>query len=270
MRNLIIRVWCLSLLLSGCASNPPVEAPIVPLTTRDFFRDQAERRRVLQDFSGKLTLSYVSQKDPVSGSGRIIGNALERVRIELRDPIGRLHYVLLKQGERVAAWFPRNQKAVTENTGGRAYFQQVLGAPWSLSDLMAIFMGRLPRSWENKPVKQWKWDADKKAYRALLEEGKQSIAFWVGAKSASMESLVWSVGDRSLEVEYNDFDSCCDPKASFAFAHKVDLKLPGEKSEVGVVWDSLRKSAQPAPLSVFDLQPAPSDKVVELKLRSGF
>ncbi len=268
MKNFFLGALGLALLLSGCASKPPVQqAPLVPLAPRDFFRDQAERRRVLQDFSGKLKLSYVTEKNPVSGSGRIVGAALDRVRIELRDPLGRLQYVLLKQGERVAASFPRSQKAVTENSGGRAYFQQVLGAPWSLGDLVALFTGRLPKGWESQPVKSWKWDGEKAAYRGLLEDGKHSVTVWVDAKNTSLQSLVWKVGEQTLEVDYEDYDACCEPQDSFKLAHKVSLKLPGEKSEVGVVWDTLKKAAQPAPLALFDFQAAPGDKVVELKVR---
>jgi hypothetical protein len=267
VKKLVLGVWSVGILVSGCVSKPPVEAPLRQVTSRDFLRDQAERRRVLQDFSGKLKLSYVTQSNPVSGSGRIVGFSLDRIRIELRDPIGRLQYVLTKQGERVAAWFPRNQTAMTENTGGRAYFEQVLGAPWSLGDLAALFMGRLPAAWESKPMKQWKWDPEKQAYRGLFEEGMQSLIVWVEPKHTSIQSLLWNLGDRSLSVEYDDLDLCCEPQPSFKLAHKVDLKLPKEGSEVGVVWDSLRKSAQPAPLSVFDFQPAPGDKVTELKVK---
>jgi outer membrane lipoprotein-sorting protein len=252
-------------LLSACAHHPKVENPVQPLEAADFWRDQTARRAFLGTFSGKLKMGYEGKKQSVSGKGRIVGNYPQNFRLELRDPIGRLHYVLIQKGSSVVAYFPRNKQAGRENNSGRTYFKRVLGTGIAFNDIVAISAGVLPTKWEKVKFSTWEWDKEQGAFRGVLEQGGEKVTVWVDSANTAIQSLVMDMAGETVEAEFTDREPCCETPGGFHLGYEAKLKLPKQQTAVGVTWDTISKPTQDIPASAFEFTPAAGDKVSELK-----
>jgi outer membrane lipoprotein-sorting protein len=253
------------LLVAACAHHPKVETPIQPLEVADFQRDQGARRAFLGSFSGKLKMGYEGKKQSISGKGRIVGNYPQTFRMELRDPIGRLHYVLIQNGTSVTAYFPRNKQAGHENASGRVYFKRVLGLGIPFNDIVAIASGVLPPKWEKVQFTSWEWDKEQGAFKGVLEQGGEKATVWVDSANTAMQSLILETGGETIEAEYSDREPCCETQAGFHLGYEVKVKMPKQQTAVLVSWDALSKPTQDIPATAFEFTTAPGDKVAEMK-----
>lgn len=252
-------------LMAACAHQAKVENPIQPLEAADFWRDQTARRAFLGSFSGKLKMGYEGKKQSISGKGRIVGNYPQSFRLELRDPIGRLHYVLVQKGSAVVAYFPRNKQAGRENASGRTYFKRVLGTGIAFNDIVAIAAGILPPKWEKAKFTSWEWDKEQGAFRGLLEQGGEKATVWVDSANTAIQSLVMDVAGETVEAEFGDREPCCETPGGFHLGYEAKLKLPKQQTSVAVTWDTLSRPTQEIPATAFEFTPAQGDKVSDLK-----
>lgn len=260
--------FCSAVLLAvlvGCAHHPKVENPIQPLEPSDFARDQTARRAILASVSAKLKMGYEGKKQSVSGKGRLVGNYPGNFRLELRDPLGRLHFVFTQKGENAVAYYPRNKQAARETTSGKTYFKRVIGLGLAFSDLVSVSAGVLPASWQRVPLKSWEWDRSEGAFRGVLEKGGEKMAIWVDSANTAIQRMEWQVDGQTVEVAFEDREPCCESKAVFTLGYEVKWNIPDQSTSVQVSWESLLKPNQEIPSSAFEFQPAPGDKVVDLK-----
>ncbi len=256
--------FAVTLLVTACSHQRVLESPIHPVDAGMFWRDQAVRRGFLTSFSGKLKMSYDGKDQEVSGKGRIVGRAPNGFRVELRDPIGRLHYVLVQKGTQFAVHYPRNKQAVKEAVGGKAYFKKVLGKDLVFSDLALVFAGVVPAKWDKAKFESWEWDKSKGAFRGIAKQGDETLTVWVDSGNESLQALVWEAGGDKVEATYQDYDKCCEGmRGSFALGYEAKVTLPGQDTAMEVVWESLKR--QDIPVAAFDFQPAAGDRVVEIR-----
>jgi hypothetical protein len=250
-------------LLMSCASKPVLQAPVRALTFNDFAKEQASRKSALSKVQGKLKLELLTRENPLSGSGRILAEFPDRFRVELRDPLGRVHYILFAKGEKVAAYFPRNKQATVDVQSGRGYFKRVLGAAWSAPELMALFFGIVPGHWDKKSLVQWGWDKERGLFLGQLAKGKEALSLWVDSSDATVRRLEWSVDGKTLDAEYSDFDSCCEAPTDPKLGFDAVVRFRAEDAAVHAAWDSLKPTKAAASGSVFEYQPSPGEVVSE-------
>ncbi len=260
----LFRIAPLLWILGGCAHHARVEKPIRALVVADLLRDQSVRRGYLESFSAKLKMGYESPKQNVSGKGRLVGKYPQLFRLELRDPLGRLHYVLIQNGASVTAHYPRNQQAVKESASGKKYFERILGAPVSFDEIVALAAGVLPTKWEKAPVLNWGWDKEAGAYRAEFVLAKERLTVWVDSANTAIQSLRLETPNGPVTAEYQDREPCCDTKTAFYLGYEVRIRLDRQESSVNVTWDALGKPTQDFAASVFEFVPADKDKVIEI------
>lgn len=257
---------CAALLwLAACSHTRVLEKPLRPLQWSDLWKDQNVRRAALTQFSGKLKLAYQGQGQDVSGKGRIVGRQGGQFRLELRDPIGRLHYVLVDTGSEVRVHYPRERVGVEDSTAGEKYFEKNLGERITFAELAAFFLGLLPEGWDKTTPSAWEWDSDLGFFRGSLQKGADSITVWVDSGHAALRRVVWQRAGRAIEARLDDFSECCDTqgqrRAGFQLAYEVKVLLDGGDSKAQVSWDSLSKPTQPLPSTAFELKFPAGDRV---------
>lgn len=261
-------VFAFLFVIAGCAGHRVLEKPIKDLTPSDFWKDQGQRRGLLSGFSGKLKLGYRGKDQEVSGKGRIVGKYPNAFRVELRDPIGRLHYVLVENGNRVWVHFPRNRNGYREEASGKAYFRRALGIPVPFADLAGLFVGEVPARWQNAKHVGWQWDTSVGAFRLELESGGERLKLWVDSEHSSIMRLEWNGSGGKIHAVFSDLDTCCvgvPPSRVFRLAHEVSVTIPDEDTAVELTWDSLVRPTQEIPGGVFEFQAPASDRFVELR-----
>ncbi len=253
------------LLAAACSHSPTLRTPLRPLMVRDLWEDQSVRRQALGAFTGKLEMSYQGKKQSVSGKGRIWGRHAGMFRVELRDPLGRLHYVLTNQQAELVGYYPRNHQAFRENTGGRVYFRRLLGVSLPLSEMVGLFAGVLPPNWQAVKPLEWEWDLHRGAFRADWEQGGEKLTAWIDSENVAIRSLVWTRKDQTIEVDFSGFENCCEGKNSFSLAYEAKVRMPSQNTSVSVEWDSLAPTTQQMAPTVFEYHPLEGDKVTELR-----
>lgn len=261
----VVFLSAMVIFLGGCAHKRVLESPIQPVEPAQFWQDQAARRTTLTAFTGKLKMGYEGKKQDVSGKGRILGQLAGSFRLELRDPLGRLHYVLTNKQLELVGYYPRNHQAFRDSTGGKAYFKRVLGIAIPFSEMVCLFAGTLPPRWEKAKLVKWEWDKEKGAFQGIWEQGGETITAWVDSGNKAMQALVWKRLDQTIEADFADYDSCCKGRTDFALAFETKVRIPSEQTAVQVTWESLAPSTQEMPVSAFEFQPGPGDKLSEIK-----
>ena len=264
-----ITIALFAVLFVGCSHHKVREKPFQAVQPNMFWQDQSDRRAFLSGFSGKLKLTYDGKSQSVSGKGRIVGKFPNLFRLELRDPIGRLHYVLTSKGSDLAAYYPRNRQALKDSSSGRLYFRRVLGSPFAFPDLAAFFVGVLPDRWDRKKFSSWAWDPEKGAYRGILEQDSEKLTVWVDSEFVGISAIQWETPAETIDAEYTGFEPCCEGgdkvKNLFRLASEVRVRIPSQQTAVEVSWSGLTRPSQEIPATAFELTPAPGDKVLELK-----
>ncbi len=248
----------------GCAHKQVIDKPLREIRPAMLWKDQAKRRAFLSEFSGKLKMAYEGKDQKVSGKGRIIGRYPGAFRLELRDPLGRLHYVLTVKNELAIASYPRNRQAVRDTSGGSAYFQRVLGVSIPFNELASYFAGVIPLRWEKVPM-AWEWDSEQGAYRGEMKREGEALTVWVDSGNVALQRASWERGDETLEATFSDFSECCGPEGKgFFLGYEVRVQWPSQRASVDVTWDTLDKSKALIPATAFEFQPN-GEKIIELK-----
>jgi hypothetical protein len=210
-------------------------------------------------------MGYEGKRQSISGKGRIVGQQPGSYRLELRDPIGRLHYVLTAQQEELVGYYPRLHQAFTDATGGKAYFKKVLGIAVPFSEMVGLFMGTVPGRWEKAKLRKWEWDREVGAFRGEWEQGGEKLTVWVDSGNAAPQTVRWERAGQVIEAQFSEFDGCCNNRKNFFLAYEVKVQIPSEQTSVQISWDSLSRSSQEVPASAFTFQAGPGDKVSEIR-----
>ncbi len=136
------------LLLACCAHAPPKSPTGLKLDS--VLRDQSKRLTLAKALAGKMWLHYEGKKESGTGQGWVISQLPGESRLELRDPLGRLRYLVVLNGQQFMAVYPTERIAYLDEKAGSAYLERLLGSDFSFRDLQLIFLGILP-GWSEQP-----------------------------------------------------------------------------------------------------------------------
>ncbi len=245
-------------LIASCVHKPPAATP-TGLLPADFWRDQQRRVFATSSISGKVHVRYEGNRDRVSGKGLLVAQLPDHIRLELRDPLGRTHYIAGLDKTRLVAYYPRQKLAYVDQHSGNAYLKKTFGMEVSFSELHQIMLGMLPSSRPGMPVDSWDWDAEKGAYRALIKLRGNPATVWIDGTRGTIQEMFLTVGQEKIHVEYQDFESCCERDsasgkvAGVAMAANVSVRLERLKTLVAFEWDKIDSTAGNASGSTFEI-----------------
>jgi outer membrane biogenesis lipoprotein LolB len=252
------------LCLAGCAHRVPLEP--TGLAPSAFWKDQAVRRIQLKRISGRLSLHYEGKKESVTGKGNVVADLPGRMRIELRDPLGRMQYMALLSESRLLAYYPSEKTVYTDSSGGKNYLRHFLGMQLSFDDLQQLFFGILPYSGSGE-LKGWSWNSTDGTYEATFTAGNRTFTLSVDGKLAALRRLTIESPGQQVAVEYTDFKTCCDvkvvPRDAPALAREVAVIHEKSKSRIELDWKEIKPldaGALSGPVFHFDV-PAGVEKV---------
>lgn len=218
--------------LSGCA-HKVVKTPTA-LTLQSFLKDQTTRTSLSRKFTGKLDLRFESKSESVSGGGRAAGGSDHHTRLELRDPLGRVQYVLAQTPEKVSIYLPTSKILYLDKADGRTYFRKTLGQSLSVSELRKIWLGVATHA-QGIPLVKWHWDGQKEAFRTSGTKGKTRVELLIDGDHAAVKEMQVVTESGTYRVQYSDFEKV----GEVSLAHTVDVTLENTGEKIRVEWDQL-------------------------------
>ncbi len=261
------------LALSACTHAPVSETkPLVSgpeLTTDRFWEEQKERKEETAQISAKVQVSYQGKGGKkVSGNGRLVLQPGERLRLELRDPLGRIHYLAALAGPHFVAHYPRQKLAYVDEKAGAAYVLDFLGIDFSFSDLHSLLLGILPERFTKSSFETWTFDKEAKVYKGLLTLSDYRVLATVDPQTAALKALELSSKAGKITLDYSVFEVCCHGIAashSVRVAQVVDLKLDRARTSLAIEWEKISPLGEARPEEIFRLEIPEQDQKIVLK-----
>ena len=244
-------------LFSGCASAPKKQQ--TGLTSARFFQLQRDRAKAFLQTSGKVSLRYDGTHDSISGKGRYLAGGKDQFRLEIRDPLGRLHYLAALSQKSFQAQYPRQSKAYVDEQGGRMYLRKLAGISSDFSGLVDLAVGIIPSGWSKNSFDKWEWDDSAGIYRGEAKLTSGDITAEVDGATGTLVSFVVKNPATVLQVKYSELEPCCDGFAiQQTLARVAEVRWPQSKSSFEFEWNDLKLlEHQPKEAS---FQPALDDK----------
>lgn len=261
--------------LGGCTQSPVASSPkaLLPgateLTADRFWEDQKERVDEAAQISAKVRVSYQGRGGKkISGNGRLVLQPDQKLRLELRDPLGRIHYLATLTDGHFVAHYPRQKLAYIDDKAGGAYVLDFLGIAFNFSDLHSLLLGILPGRFAKATFETWHFDKPTNTYRGLLTVGDYRVLATVDAGSAALRGLELSSKAGKITLDYSAFEPCCHGIAashSVRVAQVVDLKLDRARTSLSIEWEKIVPLDQARPEEVFRLEIPEQDQKIVLK-----
>lgn len=256
-------IWFIGLLLLSCAHVP--SKPPTGLTPEEFWKDQVNRKAVLKYVSAKIDLSFRGEKETVSGSGRVVWEFRDRLRLVLRDPLGREQYVLLFTQNKLQAYYPSKNTLYIDSQSGKTYLKKFLGVNERFPEFQGLWLGVLPVVGSKHKFERWEWDGTAGTYQGVLRIQDSVYHCSVNGKTASLEELRIERDGIVIEIEFEDFERVERQEASASVAHLVKLEMPDERSRVEVEWNELTPLMKEPDSSAFVLSLSPNVEKIVLR-----
>jgi outer membrane biogenesis lipoprotein LolB len=246
------------LLLVGCQHVSPRQP--TGLTASAFWKDQQNRLAETGRLAGKIAVRLQGKKDRISGRGRLLAVMPDQIRLELRDPLGRMQYALSLHGKDAVAYYPSQKLAYLDSRSGFEYLKRFLGLELTLAELEQVFVGVLPGARKSE-LTGWEWDREKGYYRATLppepnSDNVRKITIFVDGRTAALAELEVETKHETLRIVYTDPEPCCDRRAKLgegtavAVGQTVSIHLENARASVEVEWENITKLAK-------DVKPEP-------------
>lgn len=254
-------LWILIPLLPHCASIPKKTA--TGLRPDRFWEDQKFRGSFLESVSGKLYMSYKHPKESAAGQGRVLFSQ-NRMRLELRDPLGKLHYVAVSDGKTFTAYFPTRALAYRDSVAGRAYFEKYMGFRFSSSEFRDLLVGTFPVS--VRSFSSWEWDDSEGMYVGVTTQGAYRFRVWVDGDKAVIRKLKWSTKDDELVVSYGDYFIVKDaaPNRTLWAPGEIGVVHQRSASSIQMEWKDLEEIRKGNLSNAFELELPKSVSIVPL------
>jgi hypothetical protein len=240
----------------GCAHTPSAEP--TGLKAETFWQEQRDRSTDTRQLSSRIYFRYESKKENVGGQGRLVLQAPDALRMELRDPFGRLQYLVTLHDRRFVARYPRQNLAYLDKLGGAAYLKRVLGLNVSFQELKSLLTGEVPPGWRKPQFDVWRWDGESGAYVGEFHNGSRTVECVVDPQSAALREIRVrdSLPGGEAVIRYSDFSPCCQAEngtgAPLPFAHLVRLEMPQTGSAVSVDWEEIGVFQEPKSPVIFE------------------
>ncbi len=252
--------------LMGCAHTPG--RPATGLVQGSFWKDQSSRLALARGLAGKMLLHYEGKKESGTGQGWVISQLPNDTRLELRDPLGKLRYLVVLNGQQFMALYPTEQLAYLDDRAGNAYLEKLLGADFSFRDLQQIFVGILPGVLPGTGVEDWKWDSDNGVYRGYVAGKRYRYTIEVDGEMASLRKISWATSHQKVVVNYSDFKPCCGEASrqanvhSMGLAQVINVSQDEPKSLIELTWKEIRPLEKAANGEIFRVKvPEGTEKI---------
>ncbi len=251
-------------LLTHCAkeikNNPPTG-----LKLETFVKEQVHRRDYFKQSTGKFWFEY--QGSPhIRGRGLYVANLPGQVRMELRDPLGRLHLILALNGDQFVAYLPQEKKAYLDSKKGALFLKKWIRWEVPMDKFLPLGLGSLPKETR---LTGWKWDGVKSVY---LSESKTPDALSLSVEGE--EAILTQVGFKNpaFSVNYVDAQKCCsrtgigDDKFWFARTVKVGEKSGNQFDPIlDIEWGEMNSWTPPEGSKPFEIKLPPGTDTETLK-----
>ncbi len=258
-----ISTLVLLMFLSACVHQKPIAVEdSKPLTWDSVLKEQNTRSLALGAILGKMSVEFEGHDESVRGLGTSGVMLPNDYLLEIRDPVGRLHFEAVNRGNAFEGYFPRHKKIYKDRASGRLFFQKTWGIPISFPEMSRLSAGLLPKSLEKQKPTEIAWKDG--AYEGKFEvEGVTSL---VGMNAdGSLTRLNWQRQDGSVEVSWRDFRPCCKWTSSggdsFAIAHVIEIKT--KDSIILIRWKTFQ-NWEAVPPEAFKVQTVAGTKVIQL------
>ena len=228
----------LVLMMAGCAHTPPRQP--TGLKAADFWSKQRERRAAISRLQAKVHVRYQGPRESVSGKGRLLFDFPDRLRLEIRDPLGRLQYLAAVDREAFTAYYPSQARAYRDAQAGRAYVRRFLGIPLSFRDLQSVFLGVIGDATGVGSFTEWEWVPDRGQYRGVGSVGATRVICHVDPDTALPVEVEWETGGERLSVHYADFENCC-AGPPILLAHEVEIAVESGGTRVATEWGAVER-----------------------------
>jgi hypothetical protein len=243
--------------ISGCANVPPAKP--TGLKPQDFWREQSLRSGEVSHLTAKLLLEYQGRKESASGQARVIAQLPNHFRLELRDPLGRVRYVVALADKQFIAYYPTLHKAYLDETGGRSYLKNLIGTDISFAELQGLALGLIPKSLSVDDIKSWEWDGGRGQYVGNYQSSERAVTVFVDPVRAVLKGLWIKSTEAGLtKFEFSEFAGCCGAVGrigkgarSISLAHAVALTQDQSHSTLDIEWRELESLDKPKPESIF-------------------
>lgn len=249
--------------LSGCVHQKPVSLEdSKPLTWEQVGNEQKLRTDAFSTLLGKMSVEFEGRDESVRGlgtSGVLLPNDY---LLEIRDPVGRLHFQAVNRGSAFEGYFPRHKTVYKDRASGRSFFQKNWGIPISFPEMSRLSAGLLPKSFEKQ--RPHFFSPKDGFYEGKFEVDGAEATVDLNSDGA-LTRLSWHRKDGDVDVNWRDFRPCCkwttSDGSSFAVAHAIEIKTKG--SIILIRWKSLR-NWEAVPADAFKVQTAADTKVIQL------
>jgi Domain of unknown function (DUF4292) len=227
---------------AGCAH---VAKKPTGLRPSEFWKDQTVRHYELNKISAKLSLRLEGKKEKVSGPGRMVAQFPKEVRLELRDPFGRVQYLVTLSEPHLVAYYPTQKLAYLDEHAGSRYLKKYMGANWTFQDLQSFILGMLPES-TGQTFETWDWDEGRGEYRGQLSWKGRRLTAWVDPVRALLTALKIEEPDQHVKIEYADFRLCCGNVGKMgndslvSIGQAVSIKIEESGTLLEVDWNEVK------------------------------
>lgn len=240
--------------LSSCAHVARKPSGLQPA---DFWVEQGRRRSELEKIYAKLRLIYNGQRQSFSGRSQMVLQSPGKVRLELRDPFGRLHYLVVNSGAQFVAYYPRQQVAYFDRHAGNKYIKDFLGIRVSFEELQQVLLGIVPARAREKDLKGWHWNEEESYYQGVMEFGEYKLSILVDPLDATIRHMDLITNSGDISVNYEFFESCCKSEgaeSNIRLAYGVKMKLARTKTSLEAEWDKISVLQKPRSASIFSVK----------------
>jgi hypothetical protein len=235
--------------IASCSSLPPMKP--TGLTFAQFQRAQHERAQRLSSLGGKIFLRHTVRGNSISGGGKFFLRLPTLAYWEVRDPLGRAHLQLGATLPDVVAYYPRENRVVTDSARGKHFLRDFFPSSLDVEQLTRLWLGVIPLSAIGKS-EVWEWN-DQGFYMARFKTAMGQFEIDVDGVTAALRRFRMKNEKTELETKWEDFDyeclgmaSCPKDADKIALAHSVLMNLREPASvDMKVELEELQSSRVP-------------------------
>ncbi len=231
--------FLLVLFLLSCSSVQHVEP--TGYSAENFWADQNERRKVVQKVSANLSLNYSGMGEG-AGKAQMIAEMPNHFRMEVRDPLGRVHLISTLEGTNFAVVYPRVKRFHKDSQAGKTFLKKIVGFDYSFNFLLPLMFGILPADMAKTGFHApWQWDLKVGRYRGEIKVKGTPWLVWVNPQNSAIEKIEIQAAS-PFTIEYLDFFRCCGgsvvgaKNSHFQLAQSMTLQNQKAKTSLDVRW----------------------------------
>lgn len=253
-----MRVFLIALFfLVGCQQKTVVRHQ-TGLDGNAFWKEQERRLSAFQNYSAKITLRYKGKKESVSGNGTVLVDPHLGSRMELRDPLGRIHYVLLSKKDTATAYYPRESVAYVDTKKGTRYFERLLGLNLSVEEMRLFWLGILDA---NAKLTPFEWNEMEGTYSTSFLQGGNEYFLEIHPDTAAIVRLKVKKLGSIFFVHYEEFEK----ERNIEIAHEVNFESKELGTKIEVEWDHFSAFPKDIKSQAFELEENSKIRKVSLK-----